>query len=366
MASHIGRFRSSAASRREMLSEYSRRGLNLRMAKMSPLAAGLVLCMFSCCALAQLPQPDGGAIERGVLPSQWFSQGPKCMEIPEWQVHEYNPNLYILRQSPCTDFEKPFIFLFFGKNKALLMDTGSRNGNLAPTLRRTVKNWLTRNGRPSIPLIVVHSHPHDDHTAGDAEVQAMHDSAMPVEVVSADLEPTKHFWGIEHWPTDIGHVDLGGRVIDLVPIPGHSDVSVALYDRNTAILLAGDSLYPGRVYGRHFTAFQASTERLVRFTEGKPVAHILGNHIEQTSTPFLDYPVGTMYQPNEHELALSRGSLLELEDALLSMHGVPQRMALRDFSVWPVPVRPAQPGDKEKFEKHVKEEKEKMWDHSQK
>ena len=80
------------------------------MTKMSPLAAGLVLCNFFCCALAQLPQADGGAIERGVLPSRWFSQGPKCMEIPEWQVHEYNPNLYILRQSPCTDFEKPFIF----------------------------------------------------------------------------------------------------------------------------------------------------------------------------------------------------------------------------------------------------------------
>ncbi len=224
------------------------------------------------------------------------------MEIPEWQVHEYNPNLYLLRQSPCTDFEKPFIFLFFGKDKALLMDTGSRNGNLAPTLRRTVKNWLARNGRESIPLIVVHSHPHDDHIAGDAEVQAMHDPAIPVEFVSADLEPTKRFWGIEHWPTDIAHVDLGGRVIDMVPIPGHSAVSVALYDRNTALLLAGDSLYPGRLYVRDFAAFQTSTERLVRFTEGKPVAHILGNHIEQTSTPFLDYPVGTMYQPNEHEL----------------------------------------------------------------
>ena len=83
-----------------------------------------------------VPQPDGGTIERGVLPARWFSQGPKCMEIPEWQVHEYNPNPYILRRSPCIDFERPFIYLFFGKDKALLMDTGSRNGNLAPTLRR--------------------------------------------------------------------------------------------------------------------------------------------------------------------------------------------------------------------------------------
>jgi glyoxylase-like metal-dependent hydrolase (beta-lactamase superfamily II) len=194
-------------------------------------------------------------------------------------------------------------------------------------------------------------------------VQALNDPAMPVTFVPAELEATKQFWGIEHWPTDIGHVDLGGRVIDMIPIPGHSAVSVALYDRNTTILLASDSLYPGRLYVGDFAAFQASTERMIRFTEGKPVAHILGNHIEQTSTPYLDYPVGTIYQPNEHELALSRGSLLELEDALVSMHGNPKRLALRDFSVWPVGPQFMDPAEKAKFKTHEKEEKEQMWNH---
>jgi hypothetical protein len=84
-------------------------------------------CLFSFAVMsAQLPEPDGGTIERGTLPAHWLSQGSKCMEIPEWQVHEYNPNFFILRQSPCTDYEKPFVFLFFGKDKALLADTGSR------------------------------------------------------------------------------------------------------------------------------------------------------------------------------------------------------------------------------------------------
>jgi hydroxyacylglutathione hydrolase len=328
----------------------------------------MVLCVSTCsgvhAALAQLPEPDGGTIERGVLPARWLSEGPKCMEIPEWQVHEYNPNFFILRQSPCTDYEKPFVFLLFGKDKAMLVDTGSRNGNIVPAVEGAVKNWLARNGRTSIPLLVTHTHGHEDHTWGDKALQAMNDPAMPVTFLPSEIEATKKFYGIEHWPTDIGHIDLGGRMIDLIPIPGHSAVSVAYYDRNTAVLLAGDSLYPGRLYVQDFAAFQASTERLIEFTKGKPVAQILGNHIEETNTPFLDYPVGTMYQPNEHELALSRGSLLELEDALLSMHGVPQRMALRDFSVWPSGRQFAKPGDKERYEQHVKEEKEKMWDHS--
>ena len=287
------------------------------------------------------------------------------MEIPEWQVHEYNPNFLILRQSPCTDYEKPFIFLLFGKNKALLADTGSRNGNLAPALQLAIHSWLKRNGRTAIPLIVTHTHEHEDHVWGDKALQTMNDPAIPITFVAAEVDAVKQFFGILNWPTDIGHVDLGGRVIDLIPIPGHGKVSVAFYDRNTGILLAGDSMYPGRLYVSDFPSFQAGTERLIQFTEGKPVAHILGNHIEQTSTPFLDYPVGTMYQPNEHELALPRGSLLELEDALLSMHGTPRRMALSDFTVWPSGSSDSNAEERAAYKKHVAEEKARMWDHAQ-
>jgi hydroxyacylglutathione hydrolase len=84
-------------------------------------------------AWAQLPQPDGGNIRAGVLPRQWTTGGPECMESQEWQVHEYNRDLYILRQSGCTDFEKPFVYLLFGEERAQLLDTGSRKGNLVPT-----------------------------------------------------------------------------------------------------------------------------------------------------------------------------------------------------------------------------------------
>jgi glyoxylase-like metal-dependent hydrolase (beta-lactamase superfamily II) len=287
------------------------------------------------------------------------------MEIPEWQVHEYNPNFFILRQSPCTDYEKPFIFLFFGKDKAMLVDTGSRNGDLTPTLQLTIKNWLKRNGRSSIPLIVTHTHEHEDHTWGDKELQAMNDPAIPVTFVAASVEANSQFFGIASWPEGIGHVDLGGRVLDIVPIPGHSKASVAFYDHNTGVLLSGDTMYPGRLYVQDFPAFQASVERLIKFTEGKPIAEVLGNHIEETSTPFLDYPVGTMYQPNEHELAMGRGSLLELEDALLSMHGTPRRLALRDFSVWPSGPGFNSPGERAAYKKHVEEQRAKMWDQTQ-
>ena len=286
------------------------------------------------------------------------------MEIPEWQVHEYNPNFFILRQSPCTDYEKPFIFLIFGKDKALLMDTGSRNGDLVPTLQRTVKNWLARNGRASIPLIVAHTHEHEDHTWGDSAIKAMNDPAIPITFVPAEIEANKTLYGIANWPEDIGHLDLGGRMLDAIPIPGHSKASIALYDRNTGVLLGGDTVYPGRIYVSDFAAFEASLDRLVKFTEGKPIAHILGNHIEQSSTPFVDYPVGTMYQPNEHEVALSRGALLELDDAVKSMHGTPRRYVMRDLSVWPSGRAFSSPTENAAYKTHQAEERAKMWDHT--
>lgn len=314
-------------------------------------------------AHGQFPEPDGGNLERGVLPLTWMTGGPKCMEMPEWQIHEYNPNFYILRQSGCTDFEKPFVYLIFGAGRALMIDTGSRNGDITPTLQRVMHNWLRRNQRTSIPLIVAHSHSHSDHTAGDAAIQALNDPAMPITFVPATVPATQAFYHIAHWPDDIGQVDLGNRILDVIPIPGHDVVSVALYDRRTGILLTGDSLYPGRLYVHDFDDFQKSTERMIRFTADKPVAYILGCHVEETRTPFLDYPVGTIYQPNEHELQLYRGALLELEDALVSLHGKPRRLALAEFSIWPVGASQNMgSATQQKFEETQKEQLKNMWD----
>jgi glyoxylase-like metal-dependent hydrolase (beta-lactamase superfamily II) len=327
-----------------------------------PLLRCLILCSSVPLAFAQLPLPNGGDIRAGILPKQWMTGGPKCMEIPEWQVHEYNPDLYILRQSGCTDYEKPFVYLLFGKQRGLVLDTGSRNGNLAPTLERTVNNWLRRNKRDSIPLVVIHSHSHSDHVAGDAAIQAIHDPAMPIVFIKPDLPAMQGFAQIANWPEDVGHADLGDRMLDIVAIPGHDVASVALYDRQTAILFTGDSLYPGRLYVHDLAAFQASTERMIRFTKGKPVAHILGCHIEETRTPYLDYEIGTIYQPDEHELSLSRGALLELEEALLLLNGKPARLALRDFTIWPVGRSYTMSTPTQSvFDKVQKEQLEHMW-----
>ena len=291
----------------------------------------LLLLLLACAGSVQAVDAGEAEVRAGVLPKSWITGGPKCMEVPDWQVHEYNPDLYILRESGCTHYEKPFLYLFFGRDKALLEDTGSGEGDATGVVTEVIKNWLRRNHRDSIALVVAHSHSHDDHIAGDARFMRL----PGITVVPLTVQGTQQFFGIKNWPQDVGQIDLGGRMMDVIPIPGHDKLSLAFYDRQTGILHAGDSLYPGRLYVEDFEEFSRSTQRLVDFTKGKIITHIVGCHIEQSRTPYVDYPIGSMYQPDEHSLELSRAHLLELNAALGEMRDHPVRMALRDFTIWP-------------------------------
>jgi len=327
---------------------------------------GSLITVLSLSSLnAQTLEPDGGNIRAGTLPVSWDSGGPKCMELPEWQVHEYNPGLYIMRQSGCTDYEQPFVFLLFGSTRALLLDTGSRRGNIAPELKLIVHRWLQRNHRASVPLVLVHSHAHSDHTAGDAELQALNDPAIPITYVAPTVAANKAFYGIANWPQDPGSVDLGNRVVDALAIPGHEPSAVALYDRQTAILFTGDNVYPGRLFIQDLSEYEKSNRRMLEFTKDKPVAHILGNHVGRTRTPYIGYPMGTIYQPDAHELQLSRGVLLEIEEGLQGMHGKPQRIYYRDFTLWPLSDPAVLKQMDATIEQTQKEQLEHMWDQNQ-
>ena len=281
---------------------------------------------------SQGPQPDGAGIRPGALPKSWLLGGPKCVEIPEFQVHEYNEDFYILRQSGCSNYEKPFLYLLFGKDKALLLDTGAGKTGVAQVVNQIIDKWLARTKREPIQLIVAHTHAHRDHTGGDEQFKSL----PRTSVVSPNLDAVQSFFGIKNWPEQVILYDLGDRIIDVIPIPGHEATSVAIYDRQTAVLFTGDTLYPGRLYVKDPVQFVQSIQRLVDFTQNKVVAHILGNHIENSRTPYLDYKIGTVYQPDEHALELGCGELLELNEALHQMNGKIVRMAMRDFTIWPL------------------------------
>ncbi len=281
-------------------------------------------------------------LQPGTLAEPWQTGGPNCLTIPDWQVHEYNEDFYILRESGCINAEKPFLYLIFGDNKALLEDTGVASAvdksiiPTAPVIMDLMAKWAARKKHAPVSLVVIHSHSHGDHTAADGQFKQM----PGVQFIAASPAEIQKAAGIAAWPTGLGQIDLGNRIVDIIPIPGHDVASIALYDRATGNLMTGDSLYPGRLYvpEAQIATYAASAQRMVDFVKLHPIAHVLGTHIEEGSQPYFDYPRGTTYQPQEHVLELSRAHVFELAEAFRKMDGKPVKMVYPDFAVVPRPA----------------------------
>lgn len=229
------------------------------------------------------------------------------------------PGTTLLRQPIETHYEAPFVVLLEGADRAMLIDTGTGDADFrAPVERLTSKR-----------LLVAHSHTHSDHVGGDP--QFMGRSAT--SVVPHDIDAVRSAMGLAHID-DVGCIDLGGRPIDVIAIPGHEATHVAFYDRATEILFTGDTLYPGRIYVRDWGAFRASIERLYLFASERTISQVIGAHIEMDAAQ-IEYPEEATEHPNEHELPMTLAHLKELHETLRELPE-PTRRAGRDWVLVPV------------------------------
>jgi glyoxylase-like metal-dependent hydrolase (beta-lactamase superfamily II) len=272
--------------------------------------------------------PDAGSsLVPGALSVSWMHGAADCAQStdPELQLHAYNATTFILRQDKCRTYEAPFMYLLLGTDTALLLDTGATT---SAGLRDAVAPLV--GGRA---LLVAHTHAHGDHVASDARFRGQ----PRTTVVGTSLAAVQAAFGINRWPADAGEIDLGGRVLDVLPIPGHEQTHIALYDRDTGLLFTGDTLYPGLLFIEDWTAYRASVQRLAAFVSAHPIAHVLGAHVEMTSMPGVNYAYGTIYQAAEHELELDAAHVLELDAALdqLGPTPPPRPVAHTDFVIDP-------------------------------
>jgi glyoxylase-like metal-dependent hydrolase (beta-lactamase superfamily II) len=113
-----------------------------------------------------------GVPVRGDLNVRWIHGSPPGRRVgePKFQVHACDPHTYLLRQSKTVSFEAPFLYLLFGNERALLLDTGARTRPSASPLRATIDKliarWLHEHPRQGYQLVVAHTHGHNDHVAG--------------------------------------------------------------------------------------------------------------------------------------------------------------------------------------------------------
>jgi hydroxyacylglutathione hydrolase len=241
---------------------------------------------------------------------------------PAIQVHRYDEHTIIMRQSKSVSYEAPFLFLLFGNERALLLDTGATEDAARFPLRATVDGliagWLAEHPRDSYELVVAHSHGHNDHVAADGQFAGRPDTT----VVPRDVEQVRSFFGFgDAWPAQTVGFDLGGRVLDVLGSPGHHKAAITFYDRWTGILLTGDTVLPGRLFAFDFEAYQATLARLVDFAATRQVTHVLGCHIEMRREPRQDYPIGATYQPDERVLQMTAEQLGAIRDGAASVAG---------------------------------------------
>ena len=289
----------------------------------------LIVCSLFSCKTSQNSTTNLNKVK-------WISGSSNCKENKDSliQVVKYNDNTFILRQNKCTNYEAPFLFLFLGNKKALLMDTGATEDEnqfpLYKTVKKIIIQWEKSIKNP-IDLIVAHTHAHGDHVAGDIQFK----NKVRTEVVGLNVSDITSYFKLKNWPLQNGQIDLGNRIMEIIPIPGHQQASIAVYDYATKLLLSGDSFYPGRLYIHDWAAYKLSIQRLADFASVHKISYFLGNHIEMTNTAGKDYPTGTTYQPAEHVLPLSFKDLKELNKALHIAGDIPKHEIHNSFIIDP-------------------------------
>lgn len=267
----------------------------------------------------------------------WIHGSPDCgsNRDPAIDVFRYDAATYILRQNKCVHYEAPFIYVLFGERMVFVQDTGATEDPGRFPLREVLDGLIERE-RPAatepLPVLVTHSHSHRDHTAADAQFH----NRPSVTIVEPTADAVRAFFGFENWPEGRAVIDLGGRELTVLPIPGHQSESVAVYDSRTGWLLTGDTVYPGQLYVWDWDAYRASIRRLVEFSKTRSVSALMGTHIEMSNTPGRLYAIGSTFQPDEAPLRLEMEDLLLLDGALQSAGGKPRELTMTKFVVTPL------------------------------
>ena len=179
-------------------------------------------------------------------------------------------------------FQEVISYLILGSRSALLFDTGLGIGRITDIVNR-----LTR-----LSVTVLNSHTHFDHVGGNADfgrILAMDTDytranarGFPHEAIQGEVGPAALCRGLpmgfdparyrtrSFIPTQFikdGHtIDLGGRRLTVLHVPGHTPDAVALVDAAAGLLFTGDSFYEGTIWlyvpETDLTAHAASVDRM--------------------------------------------------------------------------------------------------------
>ncbi|HKR94368.1 MAG TPA: MBL fold metallo-hydrolase [Candidatus Angelobacter sp.] len=196
-----------------------------------------------------LPRPEYRKLERVTVPGKWF------------EVYRIRPGIFAIYEPHQQ--EEVISYLILGKKRALLFDTGMGISNIKKLVE----------GLTDLPVSVVNSHTHNDHVGDNwrfSDIYGMdtaftHESAKGSTAdAQAEITPdaicgplpagfdTKTYatrpFHITHWLHGGEKIDLRGRVLQVIPTPGHTPDSISLWDAQNKLLFTGDTYYPGPIF----------------------------------------------------------------------------------------------------------------------
>jgi len=187
-----------------------------------------------------------------------------------WAVQTIDANTYAIGEPRY--YQANYEYLIVGEQRALLFDAGSGTRDITAVVTK-----LTH-----LPVTVMPSHLHFDHTGGIPPLVSVAMVDLPdtrADVTNGRFSPSRYEYlgmidglasptfRVTEWFKPGTTIDLGGRVLRILHVPGHTHSSVALYDPSTHQLFAGDFIYPTTLYaflpGASLSEYLATTRELL-------------------------------------------------------------------------------------------------------
>ena len=206
-----------------------------------------------------------------------------------WWVQRIATDTYAIGE-PQNELDN-FEYLLVGKSRALLIDAGATTRDIHPALAT-----LT-----SLPVTVIPSHLHYDHTNGLRNFTSIALIDLP-ETRSRVSEGSVHLgryqylgaagqhppsFRVTEWVRPDGYIDLGDRRVQVLWTPGHTTSSVSVHDPAAKMLFTGDLIYTTTLYaflpGSSLSAYVNTADRLLATLPGDTV--IYGAHCCRNDAP---------------------------------------------------------------------------------
>lgn len=148
-------------------------------------------------------------------------------------------------------------FLLAGENKALLIDSGMQVHNAKEIAE----------GLVDLPIELLNTHADMDHVGSNEEFDSFY--MNPAE--ASNYYNTNKKTGTIIPVSDGDIIDLGGREIEIITLPGHTPGSIAALDINNRVLISGDPIQDGDIFmfgvQREMHAYLLSLEKLEKYKE---------------------------------------------------------------------------------------------------